>query len=88
MATPGGPEDPKPTPPDPVRVPQHDPGREDPELPPKQPPREVPQRKDPAREPARRDPPTEPPDPRDPTPHRIQDPPEPGAPPEIIGAAI
>jgi hypothetical protein len=32
----------------------------------------------------RRDPPTEPPDVHDPKPMKIDDPPEPGAPPEII----
>jgi hypothetical protein len=54
-------------------------------MPPKQPPREVPDRKPPPeREPVRRDPPVEPPDPRDPTPTKIDDPPKPGAPPEII----
>jgi hypothetical protein len=83
--SPTGPEEPKESPPNPVEVPQHDPGREDPELPPKQPPREIPEPKEPGpREPARRDPPTEPPDPHDPRRHRIDDPPEPGAPPEII----
>lgn len=76
------PEEPKPGPTEPVRTPEGDPGRE-PD--PKQPPREVPPQKDPPpREPARRDPPTEPPDVHDPAPHRIDDPPAPGAPPEII----
>lgn len=78
------PEEPKPGPQEPVRVPQRDPGREEPDH--KEPPQEVPQRRDPGpREPARRDPPTEPPDVHDPQPHRIDDPPQPGAPPEIIG---
>jgi hypothetical protein len=78
------PEEPKPGPPGPVRDPDRGP-ESDPELPPKQPPREIPPKKDPPpREPARRDPPVHPPDPRDPTPRRIDDPPAPGAPPEII----
>jgi hypothetical protein len=76
------PDEPKPGPSEPVKVPNDDPGRE-PD--PKAPPQEVPQRRDPPpREPARRDPPTEPPDVHDPQPHRIDDPPSPGAPPEII----
>jgi len=76
------PEGPKETPPEPVHP---DELPDEPELPPKQPPREVPERKEPPeREPVRHDPPTEPPDPRDPRPHKIDEPPEPGAPPEII----
>ena len=48
-------------------------------------PEEIPPaREPPDRTPARRDPPTEPPDPEDPKPHKIDDPPAPGAPPEII----
>jgi len=76
------PEEPKPGPAEPVKVPDGDPGRE-PD--PGRTPQEVPERRDPEpREPARRDPPTEPPDVHDPRPHRIDDPPAPGAPPEII----
>ena len=75
------PEDPDETPPEPLR----DPDQDEPEFPNKQPPLEVPERKaPPEREPVRRDPPTEPPDPRDPKPHKINEPPEPGAPPVII----
>ena len=80
------PGEPKPGPSEPVKVPDGDPGREpDPEQPPQEVPQEVPIRRDPEpREPARRDPPTEPPDVHDPQPHRIDDPPATGAPPEII----
>lgn len=35
------PEEPKPTPPDPIRVPQREPGRDEPELPPKDPPKRI-----------------------------------------------
>jgi hypothetical protein len=74
--------DPMPGPAEPVRTPEGEPGRE-PD--PKEPPGEIPPQQDPPpREPARRDPPTEPPDVHDPEPHRIDDPPAPGAPPEII----
>jgi hypothetical protein len=48
----------------------------DPEIPPETDP--------PPREPPQRDPPSEPPDVHDPEPHKINDPPAPGAPPEII----
>ena len=62
---------PDPPPKSPVPKPDNDP-----EIPPAQDP--------PPHEPPQHDPPTEPPDVHDPEPHKIDDPPAPGAPPEII----